>query len=299
MNLLSSQLQINSPSPEQQLHVPWKNAEQLDIWVKRDDLLHPIISGNKWRKLQFALQQIRQQHYSHIVSFGGGYSNHLHALAYCCKQLELPFTAIIRGDYTDNLTPMLHDIQHWGAQTRFVDRITYQQRSEPNYLASLHAEYPNACIIPEGGSQLQALAGVAEIIGELQQPYDVIIAPVASGGTLAGLINSSNNNNVIGIAVLKGKDYLESLVNGLLPSQLPMNIAQWKIDHRFHCGGYAKSTPELTEFCRIFSQHTEIPVEPVYSGKVFYAAKNMIEAAEFEPATRILILHTGGLQGAR
>jgi 1-aminocyclopropane-1-carboxylate deaminase len=297
---LEGLLNIQSPSPTQVILPDWQGAENYQISLKRDDLLHPIISGNKWRKLKYALLAARQNQVSDLISFGGGFSNHLHALGYCCRQMNIRFTAIVRGDYADNLSPMLQDLISWGAELNYVDRSTYKRRDEPAYLAELQQAYPGAVIIPEGGSQQLALQGVGEIIGELRGTYDYILAPVASGGTLAGLIhaNQSAAAVIIGVAVLKGQSYLESLVTGLLPASAAAN-KNWHINHEYHGGGYAKTTSELKAFCEDFFQQRDIPIEPVYSGKLFFALKDLIAKQVFPSGSRILALHTGGLQGAR
>lgn len=291
---------LNVPSREQKLPISWHNQNNVQVWLKRDDLIHPIISGNKWRKLSRTLRTISKSPPQTVISFGGGYSNHLHALAYCCHKLSISLIAIVRGDYSNHMTPMLKDIQRWGAKIKFVTKTTYQQRTQPSFINSLNAEHPDALVIPEGGSQREALQGVQDIVNELSQPFDCIIAPVASGGTLAGLSRActecsvQNHAKILGVAVLKGENYLESLVEGLSPS-----ARNWQIEHGFHFGGYAKSSAELDQFCAEFMQSQHIPIEPVYSGKMLFALKHMIENNEFPHGSNVLALHTGGLQGAR
>jgi 1-aminocyclopropane-1-carboxylate deaminase len=302
-NNLLSQLTITTPSAESIIQPNWGAKYGITLAVKRDDLLHPVISGNKWRKLKHALTPAIAAKTQHIISFGGGFSNHLHALGYCCHQLNIQFTAIIRGDYSHNPSPMLQDLICWKTNIQYVDRKTYQQRGEPDYLKMLLRLYPNALIIPEGGSQRQALQGVEEIIQELQVQYDYILAPVASGGTLAGLIQGATQDvkhhscQILGIGVLKGEGYLEQLVRDLLVED--DNNKNWQINHHYHFGGYAKSNHELKEFCDDFYQQTEIKIEPVYSGKLFFALRGLINNGYFPQKSRILALHTGGLQGAR
>lgn len=300
-------LSIQLPSPEQRLNLDCKNANQVEIWIKRDDLIHAVISGNKWRKLSNILRIALQSPPAKIISFGGGYSNHIHALAYCCNVLKIPFLAYIRGNYAQNMTPMLTDIHRWGAQIEWVDKVTYAKRAEPSYISQLNAQYPNSMIIPEGGSQQAALQGVSSIVNELIQPYDLIAAPVASGGTIAGLIHASHNmdTSVLGIAVLKGHDYLYDLVNQFLPAKMKTASdetgasAKWQINSEFHFGGYAKKPAELLAFCNNFQQHNKIELEPIYSGKLFFALSQLIEKNYFPKYTKILALHTGGLQGIR
>jgi 1-aminocyclopropane-1-carboxylate deaminase len=302
-NNLLSQLTIATSSAESIIQPDWGAKHGITLAVKRDDLLHPVISGNKWRKLKHALMPAIAANTQHIISFGGGFSNHLHALGYCCQQLNIQFTAIIRGDYSHNPSPMLQDLICWKTNIQYVDRQTYQQRTNVTYLQTIQKKYPNALIIPEGGSQLPALKGVAEIIDELQNSYDYILAPVASGGTLAGLITGLFQHGkltdckILGIGVLKGEGYLEQLVTDLLEKDTPTK--NWHINHDYHFGGYAKSNHALRQFCQDFYQQTKIEIEPVYSGKLFFALRELIAKGYFPQKSRILALHTGGLQGAR
>ncbi|WP_158972059.1 1-aminocyclopropane-1-carboxylate deaminase/D-cysteine desulfhydrase [Paraglaciecola sp. L3A3] len=294
---LTPLLKIILPSPEQSILL-----QGTKITIKRDDSIHAIISGNKWRKIKFQLIDALEQKCPHIISFGGGFSNHLHALAYCCRQLNIKFTAIVRGDYSQNLSPMLQDLVSWQSDIRYVNKITYQARNS-SYLHQLQIEFPQAVIIPEGGSSQYALEGVGEIVNELNQEYDFIIAPVASGGTLAGLINAlgnkqlANKTKVLGIGVLKGQNYLEDLVTDLLPPDC--HNKNWQINHDYHFGGYAKKTEELTQYCTDFNQQQQLDIEPIYSGKLFFAIQDLLHQKYFPKNSRILALHTGGLQGVR
>ena len=268
----------------------------MSVWIKRDDLIHPVISGNKWRKLKYALLQAVQQNTGEIISFGGGHSNHLHALGYCCMKLGIPLIALIRGDYRLAPTPMLQDLDDWGTQLVYLDKQTYRQRADADFISQWQQAHPHALIIPEGGSQRQALQGVAELLDEQEQHFTHILLPVGSGGTLAGLIQARPAARVLGIAVLKGQGYLEGLVQNLLPASGDTN---WQICHDFHLGGYAKCPSELVNFCRQFSAQTDIPLDPVYSGKLFFALKSLVQQDYFPPSSRVLAIHTGGLQGAR
>ena len=295
---LESTLSIKTPSDIQPVDLSWLPTELPDVYVKRDDLIHPIISGNKWRKLKYALVDIMMENTSNIVSFGGGFSNHLHALGYCCHKLNLNMTAIVRGDYSKNLTPMLHDLMKWGVDIQFVNRETYRQRNEKNYLKELRRQH-QATVIPEGGSQTQALQGVAEIISENAQDFSHIFCPVGSGGTLAGLIKGTgqSSTHVIGIGVLKGQDYLEKQVAELYPQAQYQR--HWHIEHDYHFGGYGKRPDKLMDFCQTFTQETGLDVEPVYSGKLAFALCDLLQKGRFPLQSSVLMLHTGGLQGQR
>ena len=299
---------LTLPSPLIPFRPIWEGADKVSLFVKRDDAIHPVMSGNKWRKLSHALTSPLPKA---IVSFGGGFSNHLHALGFVCHKLGIPLNAIIRGDYSASPTPMIEDLKSWGTHINYVDRITYKKRNDSAYLQQLKQQHPDATIIPEGGSQAQALQGIEDMVDEIDIDFDFIVAPVASGATLAGIVsalNKRNKNNAadthqlavckaIGVGVLKGEDYLEGLVEQFLPASL--SRSNWHIEHNYHFGGYAKASNELRTFCNDFNSAFEFDIEPVYSGKAFWAIKDMLAKGMFEDGSRIVVLHTGGLQGAR
>lgn len=286
---------IQLPSPLTLITPGWRHADTLDLYVKRDDLIHPVISGNKWRKLAPVLAGLPDS-CTGMVSFGGGFSNHLHALGYACYCRGLAFTAIVRGDYRSQPTPMLQDLMTWGATIRYVTKTEYGLRESAAYLNELQHAFPSHIIIPEGGSQSAALNGIATMIEEILTPFTSLLVPVASGATLAGVASAlGDTQQAIGIGVLKGEGYLESLVERLLP----VPRSNWHVNHDFHFGGYAKRPAALREFCEAFSSECDIPVEPVYSGKLFYALKSLVENRYFAPGSTIVAVHTGGLQGSR
>lgn len=294
---ISQNLKLRIPSPLSEFKPDWPGADCVEIRIKRDDAIHPVISGNKWRKLKYTLEAL-PENCRHIVSFGGGFSNHLHACGFICKTLGLTFTAMVRGDYSSSMTPMLNDLDKWGSEIRFISKKEYKDRTNPDWLKKQALQYPDAFFIPEGGSQVHALKGVSEILKEDTFFPDYILLPVASGATLAGIVNASSlRQKTIGIAVLKGKGYLEDLVSSLLP--LDTEQPQWHIEHGYHQGGYAKTSAELATLCHCLSTHYDLSVEPVYSGKVFLSLKDMLAKNVFKPGSRILVIHTGGLQGAR
>jgi 1-aminocyclopropane-1-carboxylate deaminase len=282
----------------QSISHPLFERHKIAVSIKRDDAIHPVISGNKWRKLKFNLNYAKSHHYAGVLSFGGSFSNHIHALAFSCQQQGLKCIGIIRGEkeYASNFT--LSMAQQWGMKLHFVDRKTYRLRENKEYLAKLQHAYPDYLIVPEGGSNELALTGVGEIITELNQQgdFDTLLTPVGSGGTLAGLIQADNNqHNLLGISVLKQDGYLNEQVNELLVDS--SNYTNWQIMSQFHCGGYAKFSEEDIKKIQSFNQQTGFTFEPVYSGKMILALINLIEQHYFPIGHRIVLLHTGGLQG--
>lgn len=291
-------------SPIQKIEHPLFINNKLHVFIKRDDLIHPIISGNKWRKLKHNIRYAKAQGYEGILSFGGAYSNHIHALAYATKEKNIQSIGIIRGEehYQKNAT--LSQAIQWGMHCQFVDRKTYRLRNNDDYLADLQREYPTYLIVPEGGSNSLALPGVGEIITELNQQinYDTLMLPVGSGGTFAGLINADKNQHeLLGIAVLKEADHIQQQVNSLLLKNtltaLNDTNKKWQLLSNFHRGGYAKFSAQDENRIYQFSQETGILFEPIYSGKMLLALLDLIDINHFAPEQTIVLLHTGGLQG--
>ncbi len=291
---------INSPiSPLQRIHHPLFKHHNIDVFIKRDDLIHPIISGNKWRKLKYNLAYAKEKNKTQIISFGGAYSNHIHALAYACKLHKLRGLALIRGEsqYQHNFT--LSWARHWGLELQFVNRLTYKERANPRFLQQLQQQYPDALIVPEGGSNQLALPGVGEVITELNQQtdFEYLLTPVGSGGTLAGLaLADKGQHTLLGVAVLKQDGYLEEQVNTLLADKREQTN-NWQVLNQFHDGGYGKYSKDNAQRIANFSKQTEIPFEPVYSGKMLIALLDLLKQGYFKANSKVVLLHTGGIQG--
>ena len=305
---LQKQLQtLISPSPLEVIKHPLLTAKKLTLSVKRDDLLHTHISGNKWRKLKYNLIEAKALGINHLVSFGGAYSNHIHALAAAGHYLGFKTTAIIRGEahYANN--PTLLQAQKWGMKLHFVTRKEYKLRNNINYLQELQLRFSDALILPEGGTNQLALSGVEELCNELKvqcnKEINHVLTATGSAGTLAGLIagfsdeKKTNTVKITGIAVLKEADYLNEIIASLLQSVNIKSQCPWSLQTQFHGGGYAKIAPSLIEFCQHFENTTQIPIEPIYTGKMFYALFELIKQDYFSPGDNIIALHTGGLQG--
>lgn len=286
-------------SPVQQITHPLFSQHNIHVSIKRDDLIHPIISGNKWRKLLFNIKQAEKDDSQGILSFGGAYSNHIHALAYACQQANIASQAIIRGEahYAHNST--LSQASKWGMKLHFVNRETYRKRHDLAYLASLQEKYPNHYLVPEGGSNSHAVKGVALLLEELvhQASFDSLFVPVGSGGTLAGIITGdTEQHQLYGVTVLKQGEYLNNEIKALLPEHAK-GYKNWKLLSQYHGGGYGKFTPEACRQITEFSHSTQIPFEPIYSGKMLIAFLDLVQQGFFPSGHRIMLIHTGGLQG--
>lgn len=270
--------------------------DQPDIHLdlKRLDLIHPHISGNKFYKLKYNLQHAKQLGQDTLITFGGAFSNHIAATAYAAHYFGFNSIGIIRGEELadQRLNHTLATASQFGMQLEFINRQDYRNKEQPDFLAELQSRFPNAYIIPEGGTNSLAIQGCKEILSEQdRQNYDVICCAVGTGGTITGLIESSHfNQNILGFSALKG-DFLTHDVAHLTAKN------NWKIIDEYCCGGYAKTSAQLIEFIQFFEKQYQIPLEPIYTGKMLFGIFDLIEKAYFPPHTRILAIHSGGLQG--
>jgi 1-aminocyclopropane-1-carboxylate deaminase len=271
-----------------------------DIWVKRDDLLHAEVSGNKFRKLKYPLLMLQGQR-PRLVTMGGPWSNHLHALAHAGALGGWPTTGLVRGA-AGLESATLDDCRRLGMQIQFVSREDYRQlRQDPQaWRRHLAVNDDSHVWLPEGGSAPAALRGVAELVDELPFIPEVIMVACGSGATLAGLLAGlQGRGRVIGIAVLKNADYLHQEIARLLQQAGYPTYQNYELITDAHHGGYGKAPPELRQFCRDFLEDFDVPIEPVYTGKLFHAIRKMQQAHAFRADERVLAVHTGGMQGAR
>lgn len=287
---------MNIPSPLEQLHLNISSIQDVEIWVKRDDLIHDELSGNKYRKLLYNLENIRSNNITEVITFGGAHSNHIVATAFLCNQIGVSSSAFIRGEKRDTPSPTLKRATQLGMHFNFVSREEYRLRNDGEYLTSLQASYPNAFIIPEGGANELGVKGCEEIIVECQNEleFDYISVDCGTGATLAGMVRQLKpHQKAIGIQVLKGGDFISKEVHQLNS----LKYSNFEIWTDYHFGGYAKYKPELIEFMRDFHNETGIRLDPIYTGKQFYAVFDQIKNGYFPKGSKIILVHTGGLQG--
>lgn len=275
---------------------PWLECQQIELWIKRDDLIDPVISGNKWRKLKYYLDHALSLKAHTLISMGGAYSNHLHALAYAGQQLGLKTTGLIRGERPDDVNPTLRDLQNWGMELKFVSRADYRLLRQYQGWQDLPGLETGHYWLPEGGAHSLALKGVAELVTEIVIDYDVICVPCGTGTTLAGIVTAVPERvSVLGFAAFKNAAFLQADVDALLNRPYP----NWEINLNYHFGGFARVNAELLAFIAAFESTTGIALEPVYTGKMLYGLYNLIAKGYFKPGQRIVAVHTGGLQGKR
>lgn len=266
----------------------------MNLYIKREDQLHPYISGNKFRKLKYNLLEAKKQGYNTLLTFGGAFSNHISAVSYAAKTFGFQSIGVIRGEELQDKileNPTLSFAQTNGMQFEFVSREDYRQKDSEVFIEKLHQKYGDFYLIPEGGTNDLAVKGCEEILTEEDDFFDYICCAVGTGGTISGIINSSKpHQKVLGFPALKG-DFLESEIRKFTQKD------NWRLVHDYHFGGYAKINEPLVSFINEFRKQTEIPLDPVYTGKMCYGVYDLIRKGYFEKEANILLIHTGGLQG--
>ncbi len=277
-----------------------KNLDKAGVrlLIKREDLVHPIISGNKWHKLKYNLKAAKAQQHNTLLSFGGAYSNHIHALAGVGKSYGFNTIGIIRGEAYSPLNPTLQFAVDHGMQLHYLSRSDYRHKHEPEILDQLKAHFGEFYLIPEGGSNALAVKGCQEIVDDIDIPFDVITSPCGTGGTLSGLIAGlEGKKKALGFAVLKGAHFLQDDISQLLHDANKPRFENWEVNLDYHFGGYAKKNPDLINFIDEFEAKHIIPLEPIYTGKMMYGLFDLIRQGKFSRGTTIVAIHTGGLQG--
>ncbi|MDQ3292640.1 MAG: pyridoxal-phosphate dependent enzyme [Bacteroidota bacterium] len=285
-------------APLQLISEPLLQGKQITLYLKREDLLHPQISGNKWRKLKYNLIEARNQQKNTLLTFGGAYSNHIAAVAAAGQEYNFRTIGFIRGESHQPLNPTLQFAQNCGMQLLYLDRTTYRQKQDPAFQENLKKEYPDAYLLPEGGTNLLAVKGCAEIITEINIPFDYICCAAGTGGTLAGIIARLNGHaQVLGFPALKGGQFLTTDIEALIQEYNGQEYQNWELQTDYHFGGYAKVKPELITFIQTFKATHHIQLEPVYTGKMLYGIYDLIRQDFFKSGCTIIAIHTGGLQG--
>ena len=266
----------------------------LQLTIKRLDQIHPQISGNKFFKLKYNFIEAQRLGCKTILTFGGAYSNHIVATAYAAHHFGFKSIGIIRGqELADQaLNHTLRTAQQFGMSFQFVSREKYRLKESSEFLDELEKKYPNTYIIPEGGTNELAIKGCQEILSEEDlKNYDVICCAVGTGGTITGLIEASaEHQRILGFSALKG-DFLQQEISE------KMMKTNWTILDDYCCGGYAKTNIELLKFIENFEKNYQIPLEHVYTGKMMFGIFDLIQKDYFPNNSRILVIHSGGLQG--
>ncbi|MCX5105979.1 pyridoxal-phosphate dependent enzyme [Streptomyces sp. NBC_00053] len=292
-----SRLRPVLPSPLQPVEDERFARHGVRLLLKRDDLIHPDLPGNKWRKLSLNLRDAAGRT---VLTFGGAYSNHLRATAAAGRLLGFPTVGVVRGEELAGrpLNPSLAQCAADGMTLHFVDRTTYRAKGDPEVLAGLRRVFGECCVIPEGGSNALAAQGCAELGRELRGRADAVAVACGTGGTLAGLAAGlAPGQRALGVPVLRG-GFLGDAVRGLQEEAFGGPAGAWSLDERFHFGGYARTTPALHAFADDFEQRHGLPVERLYVAKLLYALTELAGEGAFAPGTAVAAVVTGSPQGA-
>ena len=279
-------------SKNQQINLPEKLG--VELYIKREDKIHAFVSGNKYRKLKYNLLEADKMGFKTLLTFGGAYSNHIAAVASVGDVLGFKTIGVIRGDELENAVnsnPTLSFAQDCGMQFKFVSRESYRIKTTNTFIEKLKAEFGDFYLVPEGGTNDLAIKGCEEILTDADEIFDYVCCAVGTGGTIAGLINCSKpGQQVLGFTALKG-DFLQQDISKFATKN------NWKLITDYHFGGYAKINDELVTFINQFKNKQNIPLDPVYTGKMIYGIFDLIEKGYFPKGTKILAIHTGGLHG--
>ena len=278
--------------------IPLNTNENLRLDLRREDLIHPEISGNKFRKLKYTIAFAKSQQNKTLVTFGGAFSNHIAATAAAGKLHQLKTVGIIRGEelgkdveQTLSKNPTLAFAQSCGMTFHFVTRSDYQEKEKASYFQELLSSYESPLVVPEGGTSALAIKGCEEILTPEDVQYDYICCSVGTGGTIAGIIKSAQpHQKILGFPALKG-DFLTNEIQKMVSQK------NWELITDYHFGGYAKVDEDLIQFINAFKKETGISLDPIYTGKLLYGVYELIKSNYFPENSRILAIHTGGLQG--
>lgn len=285
---------IHSGKTIKNIKIPLIEDFGIELSIKPEYLNHQFISGNKLRKLNYNLRFVQGNNQDTLLTFGGAFSNHIAATSYAGKIANVRTIGVIRGDelkgnYEGN--PTLEFARKNGMEFKFVSRSEYKLKQTQGYIKELRKEFGDIYILPEGGTNELAVRGCEEILTAEDQNFDFICCPVGTGGTISGLINASvKDQKVLGFPALKG-DFLSKEIQNF------SKRINWELICEYHFGGYAKINKQLIEFINKFKADFNIPLDPVYTGKMMFGILDMIENKKFPSDSKILAIHTGGLQG--
>jgi 1-aminocyclopropane-1-carboxylate deaminase len=284
---------LRLPSPLQPLADERFAAAGVEVVLKRDDLIHPDLPGNKWRKLKYNLAAATEQGHRTLLTFGGAYSNHVRATAAAGEHFGFATIGVIRGEEHLPLNPSLEYAVGRGMSLTYLDRTAYRSKREPHVIEALRERYGDFHLIPEGGSNAAAVRGCAELPGEIEDRFDVICCAVGTGGTLAGIAAGLRpGQRAVGFAALKG-GFLAAEVTDLQRLTYGTVSDNWHIEDDFHHGGYARTTPELDGFAADFEHRHRLTLERIYVAKMMFGLTALISQGKFAQGTRVVAVVTG------
>ncbi|MDD3005311.1 pyridoxal-phosphate dependent enzyme [Flavobacterium sp.] len=266
----------------------------IEVFIKREDMIHPFVSGNKFRKLKYNLIEAKKQGFKVLLTFGGAFSNHIAAVSAAGRLEGFETIGIIRGEELGDKipeNPTLSFAQQNGMQLEFVSRTQYREKKDEKFIKSLEEKFGQFYLIPEGGTNDLAVQGCMEILTDGDEKFNYIACAVGTGGTISGIIKSSSNfQKVLGFPALKG-DFLQNEIRNFVTQ------SNWEIITGYEFGGYGKITSELIQFMNDFHRSTQILLDPIYTAKMVFGVRDLIKKGYFPHNSRVLLIHTGGIQG--
>lgn len=288
----------NIVSKNQQVQLPILEEKGIELWIKREDKIHEFVSGNKFRKLKYNILEAKKQQKHTLLTFGGAFSNHIVATAVAGNLSGLKTIGVVRGEELANKlneilleNKTLYIANKNGMKFEFVTRENFRRKTDKDFINELRKKFGDFYLVPEGGTNELAIKGCEEILTEEDQKFDYICSAVGTGGTISGLINSAKNHqHIIGFPALKG-NFLSEEIKKLTQKQ------HWQLQTEYHFGGYAKYNEELIRFINSFKEKTQIPLDPIYTAKMLFGILDLIAKNKYPKNTKILAIHTGGLQG--
>ena len=290
----------NPRVPIQKINDPLLDKHNVKLFIKRDDLLDPIISGNKFRKLKYNLQEAKANNLDTLLTIGGAYSNHIHAVSYAGHKFGFKTIGVIRGEETLPLNPTLSEAKSFGMKFIYVSREDYRNKAKSYFIEKLRSGFPDFYLVPEGGSNSLAVKGCTEILDNTELDFDYVCCASGTGGTISGIIcYLDGEKKVLGFPALKNAAFLKNDISRLIYDYNTIQYENWDLNLDYHFGGYAKFSVELIEFINRFRKNHGIQLDPIYTGKMLFGIYDLVQNGYFEQGSTILSIHTGGLQGIK
>ena len=295
--MLSKLFEINEVDLEE-VKFPGISTSDFKIFVLRIDKLHREISGNKWFKLKYNLIEAEKLNHKTLITFGGAYSNHIYAVASAGKEFGFDTIGIIRGEEYFPLNPTLQFAVDCGMKLFYLNRAEYKNRNDKAFQEKLKIKFDNPYMIPEGGTNQLALMGTEEIVNHIKTNFDYICTACGTGGTIAGIISSlKGEKKILGFLALKGGEFLENDIRELVTERSSQSYNNWKLITDYHFGGYAKIDISLINFINEFESINNFKLDYIYTSKMFYGIRELLKQEYFSKGAKIVLLHTGGIQG--
>ncbi|WP_237710576.1 1-aminocyclopropane-1-carboxylate deaminase/D-cysteine desulfhydrase [Saccharopolyspora spinosa] len=285
---------VRVPSPLVELRDETLDRCGIRLYIKRDDLIHPDIPGNKWRKLKYNIAAAKEQNATSLLTFGGAYSNHIRATAAVGHYFDFRTIGIIRGEEHLPLNPSLDYAASMGMRLSYLDRASYRNKTSPEVLNELRDTFGEFYLIPEGGSNELALAGCKELPHEIGINFDVICCACGTGGTLAGIAAGLKpGQRALGFSALKGGDFLRNDIASLQRRAFGGDTGNWSIECEFHMGGYARRNHELDDFIDSFERSHKLRLDWIYVAKMMYGIFSLVEMGRFSRGSTLVAVVTG------